>query len=201
LTGGAAGTAGTDFAIVSQLPTSRTRSAASLGLLGQPFPYHAINDVGLGLTSGFLVLMLDMLDAGTVDAVNLLLGTAGSGVTGVSNVCAFSEDGATRKALSADVTSQMSNSANNGTALSLSLGSSFAADGLTNFYFGVFCQMSSNPTIGGVFAGSGIHLAGVHGHRPAIVIGGLSSVPTSIDVAGATTAGAAYWLAPSGTPA
>jgi hypothetical protein len=201
LTGGAAGTAGTDFAIVSQLPSSRDRASAALGLLGQPFPYHAINDVGLGLTSGFLVLMLDMPDAGTVDAVNLLLGAAGSGTTGVSNVCAFSEDGATRKALSADVTSQMSNSANNGTSLSLSLGSSFAADGLTNFYFGVFCQMSSNPTIGGVFAGSGIHLAAVHGHRPAIVIGGLSSVPTSIDVAGATTAGAAYWLAPSGTPA
>lgn len=201
LIGGAAGTAPTDFVTVGQLPSSRDRAAASLGLLGQPFPYHAINDVGLGLTSGFLVLMLDMPDAGTVDAVNLLLGIAGSGITGVSNVCAFSEDGGTRKALSADVTSQLSNSANNGTSLSLSLGSSFAADGLTNFYFGIFCQMSSNPTIGGVFAGSGIHLAAVHGHRPAIVIGGLSSVPTSIDVAGATTAGAVYWLAPSGTPA
>lgn len=201
LTGGAPGTASTDFVTVGQLPSSRDRSTAALGLLGQPFPYHAINDVGLGLTTGFLVLMLDRPDAGTVDAVNLLLGTQGSGATGVSNVCAFTEDGSTRKALSADITAQLTNPANAGTELSLSLGAGFAVDGLTSYYFGIFCQMSSNPTIGGIFAGSGIHLAAVHGHRPAIVIGGLSSVPTTIDVAGATTAGAVYWLAPSGTPA
>ena len=63
---GAPGTAGTDFAIVSQLPSSRDRRSAALGLLGQPFDFGAINDVGLGLTTGFLILMLCRPDAGTV---------------------------------------------------------------------------------------------------------------------------------------
>jgi hypothetical protein len=177
------------------LSASRDRRSAALGLLGQPFDYGAINDSGLGLTSGFLILMLCMPDAGTVAALDLLLGGAGSGATGVSNVCAFSEDGSSRLALSADVTTQLSNPSNAGLALRLPFAASFAADGQTAYYFGIFCQMSSNPTIGGVFAS--LHLPAVNGHKPGIVVGGLSSVPTSIDVAAANAAGASYWLAPS----
>lgn len=174
------------------LAASRDRRSAALGLLGQPFDYGAINDTGLGLTSGFLILMLEMPDAGSPAALELLLGSAGSGATGVSNVVAFSEDGTSRLALSADITTQLSDPANNGTVLRLPFGSSFAVDGQTSCYTGIFCQMGSNPTIGGIFAS--LHLPAVGGHRPGIVIGGLSSVPATIDVAGASAAGASYWF-------
>lgn len=174
----------------------RDRHAAKLGLLGEPFPLETVNDVGLGLTSGFLILALCMPDPGSVAAVDLWLGQEGSGATGVSNVAAFTEAG-NLAAVSADVTSQLSNAANAGTALRLPFGSPFTADGLTSYYFGIFCQMGTDPKIGGIFSGSGLHMPPVNGHRPAIVIGGLSAVPSSIDVAAATAAGAAYWLAPS----
>lgn len=174
------------------LVAPRDRRSAALGLLGQPFDYGAINDTGLGLTSGFLILMLCMPDAGTVAAVDLLLGGAGSGATGVSNVCAFSEDGNTRLALSGDVTTQLSTTGNAGTVLRLPFASSFTADGQTSCYAGVFCQMSSNPTIGGIFAS--LHLPAVGTHRPGIVIGGLSSVPSTINAGTASAAGASYWF-------
>jgi hypothetical protein len=171
----------------------RDRSAAVLGLLGQSFQLAAVNDVGLGLTTGFLILMLCMPDAGTASNFDVWLGQEGSGATGPSNVCAFTEDGNTRKALSGDITSQLTNPANAGTGLTLPFGSSFAVDGLTSYYLGIFCQMGTNPKIGGIFNG-GLHIPAFNNHRPAIVIGGLSSVPSTIDVAGATTAGAAYWM-------
>jgi len=173
----------------------RDRRSASLGLLGQPFDYGAINDTGLGLTSGFLILMLCMPDAGSVAALDLLLGGAGSGATGASNVCAYNESGSQLLAVSGDVTTQLSTVGNANTVLRLPFTTPFAADGVTSFYFGIFCQMSSNPTIGGVFAS--LHLPAVNGHKPGIVVGGLSSVPSTINVGAANPAGASYWLAPS----
>jgi hypothetical protein len=67
LTGGAAGTAGTDFAIVSQIPTSsRDPNTAKLGLIAQPFQHENIDDTGLVITIQFLIMMLVRAGAGTI---------------------------------------------------------------------------------------------------------------------------------------
>jgi hypothetical protein len=197
LTGGSPGTAPTDFATVGQLPpTPHDAYTAKLGLVGQPFPVEAANDSGLGLTAGFLILALIRPGAATVNNLGLLLGGAGSGVTGVSSMGLFDEAG-NQLAVTGDMTSALSNAANDGTYVEAAVGTPYMTADATSYYVGVLCQMSSNPTIYGIFSGSGLHIPPIRNHRAVIVVGGQSSMPPSFSVAGATTAAAAYWLVAS----
>jgi hypothetical protein len=194
LTGGAPGVASTDFATVSQLPTStRDPNAAKLGLICQPFPVEAVDDTGLGLTAGFLILMLVRPGTATISNLGLWLGGAGSGASGVSSMALFDETGV-RLAVTGDMTSALSNGANAGTYVEAALGSSYTTADATNYYVGVLCQMSPNPTIAGAFAGGVLHIPAIKGHRDAITFGSQSSMPASVTIASGNTAAAAYWL-------
>lgn len=176
--------------------SQRDPYTAKLGLIAQPFPVEAVSDTNLGLTSGFLILVLIRPGAGTINNLGLWLGTQGSGATGVSSMALFSEAGS-QLAVTGDMTSALTNAANAGTYVEAPVGTPYAAADFTNYYVGVLCQMSSNPLIGGAFFGSGLHIPTIKGRRAAIVVGSQSSMPASFSVSGATTAGAAYWLVAS----
>lgn len=174
----------------------RDQHAAKLGLAAEPFPVETVSNIGLGLTSGFLILALVRPGPVTISNLGVWLGTAGSGSTGVSSMALFSEAGV-QLAVTGDMTTALSSSANNGTYVEAPVGTPYTAVDGTSYYIGILCQMSSNPLIGGTFAGSGLHIPTIKGHRPAITVGGLSSMPASFTVSAATTAAAGYWLVAS----
>jgi len=176
--------------------STRDCYTAKLGLVAQPFPVEVVDDVGLGLTAGFLVMMLIRPGASTISNLGLWLGGAGSGASGVSSMALFDETGA-RLAVTGDMTAALSNGANAGTYVEAALGTPYTAADATNYYVGVLCQMSSNPTIAGAFAGGVLHVPAVKGHRDAITFGSQSSMPASVVIASGNTAGAAYWLVAS----
>lgn len=177
-------------------PSSRDPYAAKLGLVAQPFPIETVSDVGLGLTAGFLIIMLVRPGAATISNLGLWLGSAGSGVTGVSSMALFSEAGV-QLAVTGDMTAALSNGANAGTYVEAPVGTPYTTLDATNYYVGVLCQMSTNPTIAGTFAGGGLHMPIVKGHRPEAAFGSQSSMPASVTIASGTTSGAAYWLVAS----
>ena len=174
----------------------RDQHAAKLGLITEPFPGETVNDINLGLTAGFLILALIRPGVATIHNLGLWLGTSGTGSSGVNSMALFDESG-NQLAVTGDMTTALSNSANNNTYVEAALTTPYTTADATNYYIGVLCQMSTNPTIGGCFSGSGLHIPTVKGHRAAIVVGGQSSMPASFSVSGATTAGAAYWLVAS----
>lgn len=174
----------------------RDQHAAKLGLTAEPFPVEAVSDVGLGLTSGFLILALVRPGPVTISNLGVWLGTAGSGPTGVSSMALFSEAGA-QLAVTGDMTTALSSSGNNGTYVEAAVGTPYTAVDGASYYIGILCQMSSNPLIAGTFSGSGLHIPTIKGHRAAIVVGSQSSMPASFSVSGASMAAAAYWLVAS----
>lgn len=171
----------------------RDTYTAKLGLLTQPFSVEAVDDVGLGLTAGFLIMMLVRPGAVTINNLGLWLGNAGSGASGVSSMALFDETGV-RLAVTGDMTTALSNGSNNGAYVEAALGSPYITADATNYYIAVLCQMSSNPTIAGAFAGGVLHIPSIKGHRDAITFGSQSSMPASVIIANGNTAGAAYWL-------
>lgn len=176
--------------------STRDAYTAKLGLISQPFPVEAVDDVGLGLTAGFLIMMLVRPGAATINNLGLWLGNAGSGASGVSSMALFDESGV-RLAVTGDMTSALTNGANAGTYVEAAVGTPYTTADATNYYIGVLCQMSSNPTIAGAFAGGVLHIPAIKGHRDAITFGSQSSMPSSVTIASGNTAGAAYWLVAS----
>lgn len=176
---------------------ARDQHAAKLGLAAEPFPVEAVSDIGLGLTSGFLILALVRPGPVTISNLGLWLGTAGSGVAGVSSMALFSESG-NQLAVTGDMSAALTNAANNGTYVEAAVGTPYVAADATSYYIGVLCQMSSgDPKIGGTFAGSGLHIPTIKGHRAGIVVSSQSSMPASFSVSGASSAAAGYWLVAS----
>lgn len=174
----------------------RDQHAAKLDLAAEPFPVEAVSDVGLGLTSGFLILALVRPGPVTISNLGLWLGTAGATPTGASSMALFSEAGA-QLAVTGDMTTALSGGANNGTYVEAAVGTPYTAVDGASYYIGILCQMSSNPLIAGTFSGSGLHIPTIKGHRAGIVVGGLSSMPASFTVSAATSAAAGYWLVAS----
>lgn len=168
---------------------------AMLGLVAQPFPLDAISNDNLGATSGFLLLSLIRPGAKTITNLGLWLTTAGT-APGASSMALFSASG-TQLAATGDMTTALTTSGNNGTYQEAALASPYAAAAGVNYYVGLFTALTGDPKIGGAFSGSGLHLPTVKGNRPAIVVGSLGAMPSTVDVAGATTAAAVYWLVAS----
>ena len=177
-------------------PSSRDPYAAKLGLVCQSFLIEAVDDIGLGLTAGFLIMMLVRPGAATVSNLGLWLGNAGSGITGVSSMALFSVTG-TQLAVTGDMSAALSNGANAGTYVEAAVGTPYNTADATDYYIGVLCQMSTNPTIGGTFSGGGLHMPTIKGNRPEVTFGSQSSMPASVTIASGTTSGAAYWLVAS----
>jgi len=177
--------------------TARDPYTAMLGLVGQPFPLDANDHDDLGVTAGFLICALIRPGAGPVTNLGVWLSAAGATSTGVSSMALFSESG-TQLGVTGDMTAALTNGANAGTYVEAALGTPYTAADATDYYVGILCQLTTNPKIAGVFGTSNtLHIPMVKGHRPMIVVGGQSSMPSVIDVSGATTAGAAYWLVAS----
>lgn len=197
LTGGAVGTAGTDFAIVSQIPTSsRDPYTSMLGLVSQPYPLDATNNDDLGASASFLILALNRPGAGPITNLGVWLKTAGTG-PGTASMALFDQAG-NRLAATGDMSAALTNAANSNTYVEAALtGGPYTAADATDYYVGLLTNLSVDPKIAGVFSGSGLHIPTVKGNRPAVVVGGQSSMPATVDIAGATTAGAAYWLVAS----
>lgn len=173
----------------------RDQHAAKLGLVAEPFPVETVNNVGLGLTSGFLILALIRPGPVTVNNLGLWLGGQGSGSSGVNSMALFSESGV-QLAVTGDMTSALASAANAGLYVEAAVGTPYTTADATDYYIGVLCQMSSNPTIAGSYSG-GLHIPTIKGHRPAIVVGSQASMPASFNVSTATTASAGYWLVAS----
>lgn len=179
-------------------PTSaRDVFTAKLGLIAQPFPVETVDDVGLGLTAGFLIMMLVRPGAGTISNLGLWLGTAGVTPSGVNSMALFDETGV-RLAVTGDMSAALSNGANAGTYVEAALGTPYTTADATNYYIGVLCQFSGgDPKIAGAFAGGVLHIPAIKGHRDAITFGSQASMPASVTIASGNTAGAAYWLVAS----
>lgn len=176
---------------------ARDPYTAMLGLVGQPFPLDANDHDDLGVTAGFLICALIRPGAGPVTNLGLWLSAAGGTSTGVSSMALFSESG-TQLGVTGDMTAALTNGVNAGTYIEAALTSPYTAADATDYYVGILCQLTTNAKIAGVFGTSNtLHIPAVKGNRPMIVVGGQSTMPTTIDVAGATTAGAAYWLVAS----
>lgn len=169
---------------------------AMLSLVAQPFPLDAINNDNLGATSGFLLLSLIRPGAKQITNLGVWLATAGT-APGSSSMALFSADGSSQLGVTADMTTALTSAGNNGTYQEAPLTSPFTASANTNYYVGLFTALTADAKIAGAFSGSGIHLPSVKGNRPAIVVGGLGAMPSTVDVAGATTAAAVYWLVAS----
>ncbi|NUQ98359.1 MAG: hypothetical protein HOY79_18010, partial [Streptomyces sp.] len=135
----------------------RDQHAAKLGLVAEPFPVDAVTDIGLGLTSGFLILALVRPGPVTISNLGCWLGTAGSGSTGVSSMGLFSEAGV-QLAVTGDMTTALTSSANNGAYVEAAVGTPYTTAEGAGYYIGILCQMSSNPLIGGSFSGTGLHI-------------------------------------------
>jgi len=168
---------------------------AMLGLVAEPVPLDAVDNDNLGATSGFLLLSLIRPGAGAITNLGLWLTTAGTG-PGSSSMALFSQAG-TRLAITGDMTSALTNGANAGAYVEAPLTQAYTAAADTDYYVGLWTALTADPKIAGEFFGSGIHLPSVKGNRPAVVTGGLGAMPSSVDIAGATTAAAVYWLVAS----
>jgi len=179
----------------------RDPSASKLGLVVQPFPIEACNRVGLGLSSGDLISPLGMATATTsVVRIGLWLTAAGSGPTGGS-YAVIQDVAGNVLASSADITSQLTNAANVGTFVELVLTSSASVVGGVNYRPGILTQMSTNPKTVGTLADDGaFQMPSIRGLRPSVFWSGLSSVPTALDPAAASTAFAGYWITALGAP-
>lgn len=175
--------------------SGRDAYASALGLVAQPFPVAAVSDDNLGTSSGFLLLSLVRPGAGTITNLGVWLATAGT-APGSASMALFSAAGA-QLGVTGDMTAALTNAANNQTYVEAAMSSPFTAAANTNYYVGLFSALTADAKIAGAFFGSGLHIPPVRGNRASIVVGGLSSMPSSVDVAGATTGAAAYWLVAS----
>lgn len=194
LTGLAPGTASTDAATVGQLPTaSRDPYTTMLGLVSQPYPLDTTNNDNLGASAGCLILALNRPGAGTITNLGLWLQTAGTG-PGLASIGIFPAAGGARLAVTGDMSAQLTNAANNDTYQEAALLSPYTAADV-DYYFGLFTNLAADAKIGGVYGLSGaVHIPTVKGNKPMLVITGLSSMPTTIDLSTAITAAAAYWI-------
>lgn len=168
---------------------------AMLGLAGEPFPIDTVNNDNLGMSSGFLLLSLIRPGAGLITNLGLWLGAAGTG-PGTSSMALFSESG-TQLATTGDMTAALTNAANNQTYVEAPLAAAYTAAADTDYYVGAWSALTADAKIAGSFSGSGLHEPAVKGNRPAVVIGGLGAMPSSVNISTATTAAAAYWLVAS----
>lgn len=181
--------------VVPASASGRAAYTAMLGLVGEPFPVDCVNNDNLGATSGFLLLSLIRPAPGPITNLGVWLCAAGT-APGSSSMALFSAAGA-RLGATGDMTSALTNVANAGTYVEAALTSVYTAAPDTDYYVGLFTALTADAKIAGSFSGSGIHIPTIKGNRPSIVVGSLSSMPSSVDVAGATTAAAVYWLVAS----
>lgn len=198
--------AGDDSRIVGALQSStfsRDQHASKFGLLLEPFPVETINTIapGLGLVSGNLYGQLCRPTAkAPVYSIGMWLCSAGSGPTGSSYVAVLDESG-NELGVSADMTSYLTNVANEGKYIEVPLVTPTAAlDFDTGYYACVLSNLSTIPRIAGVLPSAGTFaIPRIRGHLAAWFSGGLSSVPSHVDLSTVTTAVAGYWL--TGLPA
>ncbi|HEU5429565.1 MAG TPA: hypothetical protein VFU74_21980 [Actinocrinis sp.] len=169
---------------------------AMLGLVAQPFPLDVIDNDNLGATSGFLLLSLIRPGAKLISNLGVWLTTAGT-APGSASMALFSADGSSQLAVTGDMSTALTTAGNDGTHQEAAVTVPFTASADTNYYVGLFTALTADAKIGGAFSGAGLHLPTVKGNRPAIVVGGLGAMPSTVNVAGATTAAAVYWLTAS----
>ncbi len=100
-------------------------------------------------------------------------------------------------AATGDMTAALTTAGNNQTYVEAAAGTPYTAAADTDYYVGLWSALTADAKIAGSFSGSGLHEPTVKGNRPAVVIGGLGSLPTSVNIGTATTAAAAYWLVAS----
>jgi hypothetical protein len=192
LTGGAPGVASTDFATVSQLPTSsRDPYTSMLGLVSQPYPLDATDNDNLGTSAGALILALNRPGAVPITNLGLWLQTAGTG-PGAASMAVFPATGGARLAVTGDMSAALTTSLNNDTYVEAPLIAPYTAADATNYYYALFTNFAADAKIAGVYGG--LHIPIVKGNHPMIVILGLSAMPSTIDISTAIAAGAAYWL-------
>jgi hypothetical protein len=202
--GTAAGTvaAGDDSRIVNAI-TSRDQHASKLGLLLEPFPVEAVSLIspGLGLVSGNLYGQLSRPTARVpLTHIGMWLCSAGSGPTGSSYVALLNEAG-DQLGVSVDMTSYLTNVANEGKWVEVALTAPTAALDLdTGYYSCVLSNLSSIPKIAGCLPSSGtFRIPTIRGHLTSWYLPGQSSVPSHVDLASVTPAVASYYIA--GLPA
>lgn len=170
--------AGDDSRIVGAIQSatfSRDQHTSKFGLLLEPFPAECINTIapGLGLVSGNLYGQLARPTARVpLAAIGMWLCSAGSGPTGSSYVALLDEAG-NELGVSVDMTSYLTNVANEGKFIEIPLVAQTAALDLdTGYYPAALANLSSIPRIAGC----------------------LSSVPSHVDMASVTPAVAAYYI-------
>lgn len=177
-------------------PSLLDHHARMHGLVGEPFPVEVVNHVDLGASSGFLILALIRPGAGTVTNVGLWLGTAGVTPNGVNAMALFDETG-NQLGVTGDMSAALSNVANDNVYVEAALGTPVPTAEATNYYVGLLCHMATNPLIAGVFAGSGLMIPTMKGHRASLTVAAQATVPASFNVSTASAASAAYWLVAS----
>lgn len=180
---------------------SRDQHAAKLDIVLEPFPIETCNNLGLGLSSGDLIMPLARpTSKKPLTRIGMWLCSAGSGPTGPSYVTLLDEAG-NRLGISADMTSVLTNPANEGTFIEVALDTSTVLDFDTGYCPSVLTQMSSIPRIAGSLPAAGtFQIPTIRGHRTSTFQSGLSSVPSLVNRASATTAFAAYWIVGLGDP-
>lgn len=189
--------AGDDSRIVNAV-TSRDQHAAKLGLLLEPFPVEAINLIspGLGLVSGNLYGQLSRPTARLpLTAIGMWLCSAGSGPTGSSYIALLNEAG-DELGVSVDMTSYLTDVANEGKFIEIPLVAPTAALDLdTGYYPCVLSNLSSIPKIAGCLPSAGtFRIPTMRGHLTSWFSPGLSSVPSHVDMAAVTPAVASYYI-------
>jgi hypothetical protein len=189
--------AGDDSRIVNAV-TSRDQHASKLGLLLEPFPIETVSEMapGLGLVSGNLYGQLSRpTSRQPLVAIGMWLCSAGSGPTGSSYIALLDENG-DRLGVSVDMTSYLTNVANEGKFIEIPLVSPTAALDLdTGYYPCALSNLSSIPKIAGCLPPAGTFaIPRVRGHLAGWVLGGQSSVPSHVDLSSVTTAVASYYI-------
>ncbi|QOR55827.1 MAG: hypothetical protein YHS30scaffold324_59 [Catenulispora phage 69_17] len=189
--------AGDDSRIVNAV-TSRDQHASKLGLLLEPFPIETISEMspGLGLVSGNLYGQLSRpTSRQPLVAIGMWLCSAGSGPTASSYVALLNESG-DQLGVSVDMTSYLTNVANEGKFIEIPLVSPTAALDLdTGYYPCVLSSLSSIPKIAGCLPAMGTFaIPRIRGHLAGWFSGGLSSVPSHVDLLTVSTAVASYYI-------
>lgn len=189
--------AGDDSRIVNAV-TSRDQHASKFGLLLEPFPVEAISEIapGLGLVSGSLYGQLSRPTSRTpLAAIGMWLCSAGSGPTGSSYIALLNEAG-DQLGVSVDMTSFLTNVANEGKFIEIPLVTPTAALDLdTGYYACILSNLSSIPKIAGCLPSAGtFQIPRMRGHLAGWVLGGQSSVPSHVDISSVTSAVASYYI-------
>ena len=177
-------------------PSSRDPYTAMLGLVSQPYPLDTTNNDNLGTSAGCLILALNRPGAGVITNLGLWLQTAGT-APGPASMALFPGAGGARLAVTGDMSAALTTSLNNDTYVEAALTAPYTAADATDYYVGLFTNLTADAKIGGIFAESGLHIPIVKGNHPMLVITGLSAMPSTIDISTAISAAAAYWLVAS----